>query len=390
MKILIIHDRGVLEGGGGAETYILDIKNELEKNGNSVKILTGNSGSGKNKFSDEEFICPDRTQLGKLIFYLFNFFAYFKIRKIIKNYNPDIVHLHIITRISPLGLLALGKLPKVITVHDYSLIYPRLKKYFPNLDVCMYSKGACCVKHVGLRYYFEKIRTNILIKQVKSMNMLFTNSHFMATILRKCGVLPTASLEVIGIRLFKQRKLLKNNNLLYVGRIEVEKGVKYLLLSLKKIKEKIPDIKLNIVGSGNQQQEINKMIKKLGLEKNVKQIPNVNRKDLQVYYQNSSLVVVPSLWPEPFGLVGIEAFSVGRPVIASNVGGISEWLENRKMGFLVKPKDADEISNAVIDFLTHIERYKFFEKNTVEKALRYNIETHVKNLIKKYEEALRN
>lgn len=386
MKILIIHDQGVF--GGGAETYIVDTKKELEKNGHEIKILTGNSYNSKGRFSDEEFYCPDKTQLGKLIFYLFNIFAFIKIRQVTRNYKPDVVHLHTLTRVSPFGLFALRNVPRVITVHDYSFIYPRLKENFPNLDVCKYSKGACCFKHTGFRYYFEKIRTNILIGQIKDVDMLFTNSSFMAKTLKKCGVIPTSSLDELGIKLFKHKKQFVNNNLLYVGRIEVEKGLKYLLLSLVKIKKCIPSIHLSLVGSGAQYVEISNFIDQLGLTKNVKQVPFVDRKDLQNYYQNSSLVIMPSIWPEPFGLVGIEALSVGRPVIASNVGGVNDWLEDRKTGFLVKPKDIDGISNAVKNYLMNIKQHKYFEKNAIEQSRNYDIKSHVKKLINKYEEIL--
>ena len=51
------------------------------------------------------------------------------------------------------------------------------------------------------------------------------------------------------------------------------------------------------------------------------------------------MVVVPSVWPEPFGIVGIEAMAYGKPVIAFDVGGISEWLEDGKTGFIIKLRD---------------------------------------------------
>jgi glycosyltransferase involved in cell wall biosynthesis len=64
-------------------------------------------------------------------------------------------------------------------------------------------------------------------------------------------------------------------------------------------------------------------------------------------------VVVPSLWPEPFGLVGPEAMAHGLPVIASRVGGIPEWLADGEVGFLFEPGDvqglADRINRLLFD-----------------------------------------
>ena len=62
----------------------------------------------------------------------------------------------------------------------------------------------------------------------------------------------------------------------------------------------------------------------------------VDHEKLESYYAAARLVVVPSRWPEPFGMVGIEAMARGRPVVAFDTGGIGDWLEDRvKRGCLV-------------------------------------------------------
>jgi glycosyltransferase involved in cell wall biosynthesis len=78
-----------------------------------------------------------------------------------------------------------------------------------------------------------------------------------------------------------------------------------------------------------------------------------DRPSPQELYPTARLVVVPSLWPEPFGLVGPEAMAHGIPVVASRVGGIPEWLDDGEVGFLVEPGDvqglADRINRLLFD-----------------------------------------
>jgi glycosyltransferase involved in cell wall biosynthesis len=64
-------------------------------------------------------------------------------------------------------------------------------------------------------------------------------------------------------------------------------------------------------------------------------------------YERAQIVVVPSHWPEPFGLVGIEAMARGRPVVATATGGIPEWLADGETGILVEPGDAGALTRAL-------------------------------------------
>lgn len=385
MKILMINDNGTVEGG--TEKYILNLKEELENKGHVVKILAGTSNR-RNRFSDYEFKCPDNGQIGKLLFYLFNFYAFFETRKVMKLFKPDIVHLHLITRMSPIGLLALRRVPKAITVHDFGLMYPRLKTTFPSLDVCEYSKGACCFKHVGFRLYFEQIRTNILIRMIKGMDILFTNSNFMAEVLERTDVKPLSSLNSIGIRLFKYKHLPNNKKLLFVGRLEKEKGVYYLLHAMNNIIKEFPGTTLRIVGSGSDDEFIKRAIRDLRFEKEIKLITRLKSVRLQRIYEDCEILVVPSLWQEPFGLVGVEAMSVGRPVIASRVGGISEWLTDGKEGLLIKPKESDEISDAVIKLFSSMRLLSSMGRNARKKSELFSIERHVDKIEKLYKKVI--
>ncbi len=65
----------------------------------------------------------------------------------------------------------------------------------------------------------------------------------------------------------------------------------------------------------------------------------------------ASIVAIPSLWPEPFGLVGIEALAAGRPVVASATGGVEEWLDDGRTGLCVPAGDAKALAEALSELL---------------------------------------
>lgn len=133
-----------------------------------------------------------------------------------------------------------------------------------------------------------------------------------------------------------------NRNYLYVGQLIRGKGVDILIEACRHLKY---DYKLKIVGTGNDYDYLDKMIKMYGLMKNIELVGWVE--DVESYYSQADLVIVPSRWQEPFGLIGIEAFSRKVPVVGFDVGGISEWLHHKKNGYLVKKRSYEGLVEAL-------------------------------------------
>jgi len=120
---------------------------------------------------------------------------------------------------------------------------------------------------------------------------------------------------------------------LYVGRIFIEKGVYELVEAFSQLSL---DCDLVICGTGWDEKRCQDLVRKLGLCEKVKFNNFIPKEDLWKLYASSSIVVVPSVWPEPFALIGIEAFQFKKPVVAFDSGGISEWLKDGVTGFLVE------------------------------------------------------
>jgi glycosyltransferase involved in cell wall biosynthesis len=136
----------------------------------------------------------------------------------------------------------------------------------------------------------------------------------------------------------------RENLILFTGRVAPQKGLDVLLRSLKHLKA---SFRLVVDGDGSDMGKARKLSHALGVEDRVEFVGWAPREEHLAYYRQATVVVVPSVWPEPFGMVGIEAMSYGKPVVAFNVGGIPEWLEHGVTGFLVKPYEIKEMAQRI-------------------------------------------
>ena len=132
--------------------------------------------------------------------------------------------------------------------------------------------------------------------------------------------------------------------LLYVGRIDETKGLDTLIQSLAYL----PRATLEVVGRGNDQYlaELRILISRLGLEARVR-FGVADRAALRTHYAAADVLVFPSTWEEPFGLVPVEAMASGTPVVATGTGGSSEFLVDGVNCLHHRPGDAASLASAV-------------------------------------------
>jgi glycosyltransferase involved in cell wall biosynthesis len=165
----------------------------------------------------------------------------------------------------------------------------------------------------------------------------------------------------------------RNDNLiLFVGRINPVKGLHYLIEAMSYVCKHKSNAKLIIVGKGNgpYYHRLLEMVNHHRLESRVKFMGYIMKRSLVVnLYNMASLVAIPSLF-EPFPLVAVEALSCGRPVIASNTGGLKEIISNGKNGFLVPPRSRD-LADTIISVLNQENFSMEMEKNARETVLKH-------------------
>ncbi len=121
-------------------------------------------------------------------------------------------------------------------------------------------------------------------------------------------------------------------NFLFVGRLSAEKGVITLLKAWMELN--MSDWQLNIVGDGAEKSNLQKFVNDEGMT-NVQFLGYLNSSQVAIAMQSAIAIVVPSQWYETFGRVIVEAFACSKPVIASDLGALSELITSEHNGFLV-------------------------------------------------------
>lgn len=134
--------------------------------------------------------------------------------------------------------------------------------------------------------------------------------------------------------------------ILFVGRIEWEKGVFTALDAFAAIAADLPHARLRIVGTGTQVEAVNHAIERANLVDRIEVLGHVDHERLLQVYASSDLILAPSSY-EPFGLVALEAAALGVPLIAGRTGGLAEFVEPGRTGSLVPPADPAALADAI-------------------------------------------
>jgi glycosyltransferase involved in cell wall biosynthesis len=134
--------------------------------------------------------------------------------------------------------------------------------------------------------------------------------------------------------------------LLYVGRIDERKGISDALAALAELPS---NATLTLVGEGDPRfkAQLRKLAKQLGIEERVHELGMRSRAELPHIYSAADVVLFPARWNEPWGLVPLEAMGLGRPVVATGLGGSGEYLRDGVNCLLVPPADPGAIASAV-------------------------------------------
>ncbi len=131
-----------------------------------------------------------------------------------------------------------------------------------------------------------------------------------------------------------------------------------------------------------------RLARRLGVNERVCFTGWLGAEELARELAEASVVVMPSVWPEPFGLVGIEALATGRPVVASCTGGIGDWLEDGVNGLCVKPGDPRALARALNELLSDpVRQLEMGAAGKQMVAARFSRQRHLAALLDAYRTA---
>jgi len=268
---------------------------------------------------------------------------------IVEHVKPDVVFYHKVDRLPP-GVESETPYKTAILAHDHDLWCPTGLGYDRRTrQLCDHVAGWRCYlslafleKREGGAVPFRLVSVGAKVREMRRytrFDVILANSSFIREKLITNGF-PAAKTHLCHPVLDQPDPepvpLPNEPQILYVGSLIRGKGVDLLLRALAELP---CPFHLKIVGKGKSEEELRELAGTLGLSNAVTFVGWVPNDEIARYYQEAKVVAVPSAWPEPFGLVGLEAMRHGRPVAAFRAGGIPDWLDDGETGMLAPPLD---------------------------------------------------
>ena len=397
MKILHVNNN--FHFLGGTEQYLYSICHELNQLGYRNIVIHGSphdiaydNTAEKNypiPFLDDFNTCL-KTELKR------------QVKSILDNEDPDIVYLHNIH--NPYIVEVLTELKPVVKyVHDHESYCPKGIRIV-NDSLCTNSLSLRCAINAfrgnGYRCMGRRSQPLEVLKKIRQMLMnrrahrnvkkfVVASNHMKKNLLmqgyqdNRIAVIPYFTVIPDDITEVSQQ-----NNILFVGRISPEKGLDIFIESLELLEA---DFRFIIVGDGSPDyvDMLHNKVREKKLEEKVEFSGWVDNRHISEYHAKSAFLVVPSIWPEPFGIVGIEAMAHSRPAISFNVGGIPEWLEHEKTGFLIERMDIKDFARKMNLLLRNKSLRHELGQNAYKRVSTiFNKTNHIQKLIHVFNEVL--
>lgn len=265
----------------------------------------------------------------------------------------DILHLHTAIILNPQG-----HIPTIRTIHGHQPYCPSGSRYLRrSSQPCdrSYSFAGCLWGHFfdrcgSIRPHNLKVDFQNTWNEMQILGNIqaIANSQFLKQQMIDSGYLE----NLINVLHHPAPQLPKYvpppqsdiPHFLFLGRIVPQKGLDWLLHSLQKVT--VP-VHLDIAGDGYQESEMRLLSQRLKLTEKVTFHGWTNEAKTFQLLQAARALIFPSIWHEPAGIVSLEAAAVGRPIIASRVGGIPEYIEQQQQTLLIEPNDIKGLAHNI-------------------------------------------
>jgi glycosyltransferase involved in cell wall biosynthesis len=405
MRILLISSLYGVTGGGAGLT-VSYLAQGLSAAGNHVAVLT--LGDSSRYLETEEqgihfyrlrtsniypFERKNIEPLWKRIIWqlvdMYNFLNIKTLRKILIRESPEIIHIHKMRGLSGSVWAVAAKLMpgRVIqTCHDYESMSPEgllqgsigrmaLEKRWPlrgyQLLRARFSCGVSIVTAPS-RFTLQRIRDSGLFPMAQGQ--VIANTHgWSHEELQSLGDSEVA-LSSQGVRF------------LFLGRLESEKGIRELCEAFLRAVNSHPQMELDIAGWGTLESELRDIY---GSHPGIHFLGMVQGKSKMDALRNATVVIIPSLVDEVFGLVTVEAYAFGKPVIASNVGGLPELVRHGETGWLAEPGDIRSLVDCMLSVATmDVSSLEKLSKTCKDFSYQFSMQRVLAEYFKLYEKLL--
>jgi glycosyltransferase involved in cell wall biosynthesis len=329
MRILVWTD-GFWPRIGGTETQVFQFVQECQNRGHSCIVIAQRDHLGMKEEEIYEGMLIRRFDFNSIIksreLKLLHFVREY-LDRVLSEFQPDTVYLNTLGNGSAFAFLLFRKLFKMLTVATVHA--PYYGEALPPLveQICLLIDHVCCASKWGYR---------------EMSRLLPTMRHKLKMIPYGLSLpVTTPSQLVFPV-------------ILFLGRLSSEKGFEIGLEAFALLRSRGINAHLIIAGEGDERPFLEAFAQKFGIQDDVEFTGGIPRDKEAVFYliNRAAFVVMPSHF-EAFGLVALESMRMGRPVIASDVGGLPEIISNKETGLLVPPGNISLFASAMQDLLEH-------------------------------------
>jgi glycosyltransferase involved in cell wall biosynthesis len=345
MKILHLNHHGTHTGG--VEGYIADTSAALGRAGHQAHLVyfapegAGDLIPGTTHAPLSQWPRPADRAIRVL-------------ERVLDDFCPDVAYVHAVYHPDLVRWVG-QQLPAVGYVHGPYIVCPGSALYLRRqMGACPHRSGPICLVNAQLEdccwgrnplVHLRLLRcSRAFVAAYRALGAILVGSSFMQQLLSRNGIAsdrvhllpPVLNPEPMPEAVFAQ----DSQTVLYAGRLTPEKGIRLLIEALARVQT---DWQLVIAGAGEERGPCEALIAEQELEERVRFTGWLSGSEMAARLAQCACVAVPSLWPEPFGRVGPEAFLRGLPVVAFNSGGIGDWLEDGVTGYLVTSGDCSAL-----------------------------------------------
>ncbi len=321
---------------GGVTAHVSQLAQELSQCGHQVKVLAPHSPS-RQQFDAESFVPLGRSvplpSGGSIARISLSWWLYPRVREILEEECFDLIHLHEpLAPVLPLCFLECSTTVNVGTFHAYCTrrhLYrfsqPVIKRWHQRLH------GGIAVSPAARQYIHD-----FFPRDYRIIPNGIDVDHF--------------ANNAVPWPEYNDGK----TNILFVGRMEKRKGLKYLLEAYCRLKWEYPDIRLIVVGPGNLDRESQSILSARN-PGDVVLVGGVSYQDLPRYYASADIYCSPATGQESFGIVLLEAMACGKPIVASAIEGYMGIVKDGKQGLLFPRRDSEALAQALATLLNNPE-----------------------------------
>lgn len=311
---------------GGVTTHVSQLARELGRSGHEVQVLAPHSSS--RECQDGDLLVPLGRSVplpsnGSIARVSLSLWLARRIRALLQREQYDVIHLHEpMAPILPLTVLEYSNTVNVGTFHAcrnrqhlYRMSRPVIKRWRSRLH------GSIAVSPAAMRYVSEA----------------FPGEY---------EIIPNG----IDVDHFSQRAAPwpqyqdGKTNLIFVGRLEKRKGLRYLLEAYGKLKWDMPDLRLIVVGPGTPDKDSYHVLSSQNLQ-DVEFVGRVPYEDLPRYYASADIFCSPATGGESFGIVLLEAMAAGKPIVASGIEGYRGVMQHGIQGRFFQNKSVESLAS---------------------------------------------